>query len=511
MESALVPKTEGTYDAETGLLVPQAAIWMVFITIFMDTLAATISTPALPYYARSFHISNAAIGYLYASWSFTSAFCAPVLGKLSDQVGRRKVLIASLVGAGIANLGQACAGNYYELLAWRAFSGVWAAVGNSAQVYLSDVCSPAVLPDYMSKLSAVPSLAMTFGPGLGGGLSKFGLSIPVLVDGLLSLAAAGLCYIYLPESPSWVADRENPKTATVEASSSSSADVPPSVKVLAFSAVFQGIAFGTAVSMTAITLDAKLGFDSLHVGFTFVLAALATLATSIWGTSRVQQRAGLKNTAVLGSLFGGAFSLLMAVVPGVWTTVTFLCLSRVGVSLRGGSSGTILTKFTNPSNRGSVFAMQQFALNIGRLLGPVIAGHLAVQDPITLPWLFSAVCSLISALILLAVQMPDLPEPQQSVSKMVRGFTDLKGAADSLELEYGSAEDCKALGEYVGGLLTKRRYRWVSRREAIYSMLDKLLPELSSGACDHVQDLERLMKHVEQMQKDFQNVQSRDC
>lgn len=42
---------------------------MVFITIFMDTLAATISTPALPYYARSFHVNNAAVGYLYAPWS----------------------------------------------------------------------------------------------------------------------------------------------------------------------------------------------------------------------------------------------------------------------------------------------------------------------------------------------------------------------------------------------------------------------------------------------------------
>ena len=58
----------GKFHPETGLSVPQAAIWMVFITIFMDTLAATISTPALPYYARSFHVNNAAVGYLYVSW-----------------------------------------------------------------------------------------------------------------------------------------------------------------------------------------------------------------------------------------------------------------------------------------------------------------------------------------------------------------------------------------------------------------------------------------------------------
>ena len=394
---------------------------MVFITIFMDTLAATISTPALPYYARSFHVNNAAVGYLYASWSFTSAFCAPLLGQLSDRFGRRSILLASLAGAGVANLGQACAGSYWELLGWRAFSGVWAAVGNSAQVYLSDVCSPTVLPDYMSKLSAVPSLAMTFGPGLGGGLSKFGLNVPVLVDGALSLVAGGLCWIYLPESPAWASSKSNAqKTA---GPSKERASIPWSVHVLSISSFFGGIYFGTAVSMSAIFLDAKLGFDSLQVGFTFVLSAIATLATSIWGTSSIQKLVGLKNCGVLGSLLCALLTVAMALVPGCWPTITLMSLSRVGLTLRAASNGTILAGFTDASNRGTIFAEQQFATNMGRLLGPVVAGHLAVRDPVVAPWLFGAACCTISALILWVISMPQVPSRQPTL----RGFTDLAG------------------------------------------------------------------------------------
>lgn len=228
------------------------------------------------------------------------------------------------------------------------------------QVYLSDVCSPTVLGDYMSKLAAVPSLAMTFGPGLGGGLSKFGLNVPVLVDGALSLAAAALCWVYLPESPVWSKETQggtSPKAAPKGGTSMS-------VKVLCMSGFFAGIGFGTVVSMTAIFLDAKLSFDSLHVGFTFVLSALATLATSIWGTSPLQKMLGLKSCAVWGSLLNGVFILAMAVVPGVWPTLLFLCLSRVAMTLRSGSNGTILTKFTDASNRGTVFAQQQFAMSL---------------------------------------------------------------------------------------------------------------------------------------------------
>ena len=363
-----------------------------------------------------------------ASWSFTSAFCAPVLGQLADKFGRRSVLLASLLGAGLANLGQACAGTYYQLLGWRAFSGIWAAVGNSAQVYLSDVCSPLVLPDFMSKLSAVPSLAMTFGPGLGGGLSKFGLEIPVLVDGLLSLLAAGLCFIYLPESPVWLQSRGHPAaTASDPKAPSKVASIPAGVRVLAISGFFSGINFGVVVSMTAIFLDAKLQFDSLHVGFTFVLSALATLATSIWITGFVQKSVGLKCCAVLGSLLNGLLSIAMAVIPGAWPTIIVMCLARVGMTLRAATNGTILANFTDPSNRGTIFAQQQFATNMGRLVGPVVAGHLAVRDPVLLPILFGSSCGLISGLILLAVPMPE--GPKEVKQKRLHGFTDLGGGS----------------------------------------------------------------------------------
>ena len=337
----------------------------------------------------------------------------------------------------MANLGQACAGTYYQLLGWRAFSGIWAAVGNSAQVYLSDVCSPMVLPDFMSKLSAVPSLAMTFGPGLGGGLSKFGLEIPVLVDGLLSLLAAGLCWIYLPESPVWLqTNRKHTATASdPQAPPAKVTSIPMATRVLAISSFFSGINFGVIVSMTAIFLDAKLQFDSLHVGFTFVLSALATLATSIWVTGFVQKSVGLKNCGVLGSLLNGLLSIGMAVIPGAWPTIIVMCLARVAMVLRASSNGTILANFTDPSNRGSIFAQQQFATNMGRLVGPVVAGHLAVTDPVFLPWLFGSGCSIISGFILLAVTMPEGAKEAKTPS--LRGFTDLGGGGEAFHCQCG--------------------------------------------------------------------------
>lgn len=340
-----------SFDQDTGLAVPETALYMVYLTVFIDSLAATISTPALPYYARRFNAGNEQIGYLFAAWSFTSTFCvctpgacvlcghvtcvicrdvwgvkkstcavmrvhflpmlyfsvewrgrgpivvvsihrywcpvignhppaplephthtqAPFLGRVSDIIGRRRILMLSLVGAGTAAILQGTATSYYTLLFARAFSGVWAAVGSSASVYLADVCSPASLPEvraceccshmwmpvrttcathavtcarialvrspphaahvlfplcdghthtqYMARLSAVPGAAMIFGPGLGGGLSKFGLNVPILVDGVCSFIAFLLCYFYLPESPVWQSRSDYKKKITAAGAS----------------------------------------------------------------------------------------------------------------------------------------------------------------------------------------------------------------------------------------------------------------------------------------------------
>lgn len=493
------------FDADTGLSVPQIAVWMVFLTIFMDTLAATISTPVLPYYAREFGADNAAIGYLYAAWSFTSAFCAPMLGRLSDRIGRRQVLLMSLIGAGLANFLQAMATNYWMLLGSRAFSGVWAAVGSTAQVYLSDVASPAVLPDYMARLSSVPSVAMTFGPGLGGGLSTFGLNVPIFIDGALSFVAGVLVYFYLPESPVWEKAKGEQSEGS-DAAPVAKTPVPRAVYTLALSGFFNGIVFGVNVSMLAISLNAKLGLNPLQIGYTFAACSIATLCSGIWITGPLQRRCGLMETLVLSTAVGGIGMIAMSLAPGLWPTLILLMISRICISIRMASSGTLNAGLTDATNRGAVFATLQMSANVGRMVAPIVAGHLATYDAIVGPWLLAGACSFISAAILPLVPSPKKPE----APKLAHGFSDLTGSNTRLEPEVGSSKDLEELGAYVAGLLTERRYRWISHRQAVYDMLDKLLPELSEFSLDHMEDLEKLMKHTQVIQKDFAQIRCRD-
>ena len=96
-------------DKPDSLEVPESMIYFVYMTLFIDTMAASISTPVMPYYAESFNVPVSWIGYLYATWSFSATVFAPMLGAMSDKWGRKRVIVMCLWGAGISNVIQGIA------------------------------------------------------------------------------------------------------------------------------------------------------------------------------------------------------------------------------------------------------------------------------------------------------------------------------------------------------------------------------------------------------------------
>ena len=77
---------------------------IIFITIFIDLVGFGIVIPVLPLYAERYGASEATVGILLATYSAMQFVFAPILGKLSDRVGRRPVLLVSLIGTSIGFL-----------------------------------------------------------------------------------------------------------------------------------------------------------------------------------------------------------------------------------------------------------------------------------------------------------------------------------------------------------------------------------------------------------------------
>mmetsp|Transcript_107898 Transcript_107898/g.170422 ORF Transcript_107898/g.170422 Transcript_107898/m.170422 type:complete len:517 (-) Transcript_107898:13-1563(-) len=483
-------------DSSVQQEVPERAVHMIFLTIFIDTLAATISTPVMPFYAKMFGASTQKIGYLFAAWSFCSTFFAPALGKASDTYGRRPVLITALIGAGVANLcqglsfysieyfGESIA--FYIFGFFRAFSGVWAAIGTVTNVYLADTIPKSLLPDYMAKVSIVQPLAFTFGPGLGGGLATIGgNNFPVMVDGLITLLSAFIVASNLPETPAFIKLKleRDAKSAGDSGAATEQAEVPKipmQVYVLSAAAFFGGLVMSASVSMQAIFLSQVYELDVLHVTYVSVGTACTMILTGMFVSARVKNCFGLKPTIIGCNMLGGALYMFAAYCGenriNIWFFLIAMWLNSMQSSIAGACTGPLLQGFAETSNRGKINSTNQLCMNFGRMVGPLVYGKVAMSD-INQVWVIAGVAIVIKAFLTIFVKKPEVqaaPALQRKASSYGNEWED----------EVGSLEDEKQLGKFVGNLLTKNHYKWISRRSEIEALLEHMLPALSVESKD---------------------------
>merc|ERR1712107_776069 len=175
------------------------------------------------------------------------------------------------------------------------------------------------------------------------------------------------------------------------------------------------------------------------------------------------------------------------------------------------TSGSIVAGLTDSTNRGTIFGQVQMMTNFGRMVGPVVAGHLAMRDPIVLPWVFSGVCSTLSGamLLMLCRASTSTSEKKDREKIRMRGFSTLQDCPCELEDEVGSAEDYQKVGRTIGDLLMRRHYRWVSKQDAVLEMIDRLLPELRMKGDEQFQDLQQLSQHVQAIEIEFSRIGDR--
>ncbi len=183
----------------------QAGMAFIFITILLDTLGAGMVIPILPQLVASFlqgDISAAAqyYGYFVAVFSTMQFLFAPTLGGLSDQYGRRPVLLVSLFGAALNYLLLAVASTLGILFAGRIIAGVSAANVTAANAYIADVSPPEQRARNFGLVGAAFGLGFIVGPLLGGLLGAYGLRIPFLAAGALALINGFYGLFVLPES-----------------------------------------------------------------------------------------------------------------------------------------------------------------------------------------------------------------------------------------------------------------------------------------------------------------------
>lgn len=183
----------------------QAAIGFIFITLLIDITGWGIIIPVIPKLISELiqgDISEAAKygGWLTFAYAITQFVFAPIMGNLSDQYGRRPVLLFSLFGFSLDYLLLAFAPTLTWLYVGRIIAGITGASITTAAAYIADISTPENRAKNFGLIGAAFGLGFIIGPVIGGFLGQYGARVPFYAAAILCMLNFLYGYFILPES-----------------------------------------------------------------------------------------------------------------------------------------------------------------------------------------------------------------------------------------------------------------------------------------------------------------------
>ncbi|HTJ81834.1 MAG TPA: MFS transporter [Polyangiaceae bacterium] len=366
------------------------ALAPIYLTVFVDVLALTLVLPLLPYYAEHFGASPFQVGLLFAAFSICQLVSGPLLGRLSDRIGRKPVLVSSQLGTFIGLLTIGFAPRLEFLFLGRIIDGLTAGNLTIAQAYIADVTKPEHRTRAFAFFGIAFGVGFLIGPMLSGFLAHaFGFSAPPLGAAGLSALSMVLSTSLLPKSA------PPPSTGPRPSFASLAARPKPRARVAElFAYVFS---FSMLTGGLAMFLQRRLDFDVREVGFAFGFSGLvgALVQGAVGPLSR---KLGDLKLSAGGLLVMIAGYLALAQVHSIGMLALALGVGSLGSSVVRPALTSLLTQSVEESERGSALGMSQAASSLAQTLGPATAGLLIDRGALS-GWAYCAAGLAFGALV----------------------------------------------------------------------------------------------------------------
>jgi len=357
-----------------------APLLVLFLTVFIDLLGFGIVIPFLPIYAQRLGLGAASIGLILSAYSLMQFLCAPVLGRISDSLGRRPVIMLGLLGSSISYVIYGFADSFSALLASRMVHGACAATISTAMAYVADNTSEGNRAHGMGMIGAAFGLGFVLGPTIGGLLGHSSLRIPVFAAAALTFANWIFAAVALPESNLRSSARAFLQWGRLL---EPVLTLPHRLALHRLSPLFW-VAFLTTSAMAAfeatfaLMAQQKYGYAAYGVGGLFAFAGVVQAFTQGYLLRKCVPRAGELNL-IRGGLIAFMIGMApMASVPSLALLLATLALLSLGYGLVSPSVASLISKRTEEHQQGEVLGLNQSALALARICGP-IAGGLVYQ------------------------------------------------------------------------------------------------------------------------------------
>jgi len=360
-----------------------AGYWTIWTTVALDLVGFGIVVPILGRYAERFGANGLQVGLMFASFSVAQMVFAPILGRISDKVGRKPVIVFSLIGTAVGSFVTGAAGALWVLFLGRILDGASGASVAVAQGAVADIAPPEQRARLMGMLGAAFGVGFVVGPALGGLAALGGPHVPFYLAGSIAAINAVAAMIRLPET--------KPDTSHITEKNQRGSALSPALKRFALVGFLSMLGFAGFEATFSIWGQKQFGFTEGSASIVFVFVGVTLVAVQGGLIGPLTEKLGSRKLLRVG-LSLVAVGLLLLGITTTWPMLfVALFLLSLGQGVSGPSGGALVAELAPVERRGEAIGYQQSTAAFGRVAGPVMAGALFDHVGISSPFLVSGI------------------------------------------------------------------------------------------------------------------------
>ncbi|KAK8809077.1 hypothetical protein WA171_001203 [Blastocystis sp. BT1] len=373
-------------------------LYLVDITVHLDILGYSIVLPIMASLNESLGGDVDDLSLLFSSYAVTQFISYLYMGQLSDRIGRKPLIVLSLLGSSLGAVAQGLSRSITALIVFRCITGLFAGSWIVAQAYIADCTTTEERPKYLARLEAFLAAAYIFGPALGGFLGQITYGTPFIAAGIIAgIALIFVCFCL----------NESLDTKAVQKKSNPKKEKKPRQFVILVDTINAKILCMIVEFCNRWQINGwdsyfnsyaqeTFGLKELH--FSFLVTGLGILSCVLNVLVIPFLIFNLNMPIPYISLMAGFFQFVSNLIMGLSKSLPGAMfgsfLMEIGYSLSTSAPSSIISSYSDASVQGEVLSYNMMAGQIAMICAPLAMAQLS-KHKLNTPFLVSGCFGLI--------------------------------------------------------------------------------------------------------------------
>lgn len=375
------------------------AFWTYNIIVFVDRLGGFMLYPFFALYlTQKFDIGMSTVGILFAIFSITGMVGSALGGAIADRMGRKVVIIFSLILSSLSALGMGFAPSIGIFIAVVVIVGTLSSIGHPAhEAVVADLLPPNKRAEGYGIIRVVFNLAVIIAPPIAGLLISHSYLTLFLVDAVISLISAAIVLFALPETKPQAQAHTKPET--MKQTFAGYGRVFKDTPFLAFIGVtvMMTLVYMNMNSTLGVYLRDQHGLPEIRYGWLLSINAIMVVALQFWVTRRLEKYRPLLMMAAGSLLYAIGFAMY-GFVPTFALFIVAMIIITVGEMVVSPFQQSLVASFAPEDMRGRYMAVSGLSWSISFTIGPYFAGLMLDSGNPNLLWVFCGIVGMLATL-----------------------------------------------------------------------------------------------------------------